>query len=145
MSELKYSLGVFAKGTNNYLAFSELAMIIPGDNWTSSEWLHSEWNENNKSRKLMQGVGEKKKFGFLTHPFYSSYWSKRFHQQNTIPTVIIQINVAGTVIRNHLSEVKVITPSAFPFPFNKESVLLFYTLEFQDSDISPIWSLNNPN
>jgi hypothetical protein len=144
MSKMKYKLEVFYSDTKQVRVSSDVERMAPemlplgNSNWTADNW-----DENFRSSKLIRAIGEKKKFGFFTpNDNTSDFWWHRYQNGKQIELLQLKVLGNGFTKKVHLYEAKVIPASMIPLPM-KGKWCVGYTLQFNDSDISDSWSLNN--
>ncbi len=144
MSKMKYKIEVYNSGSTQVRVSSEVERMAPGILSTSpNEWNTEKWDENFRSTKLIQAIGEQKKLGFVTTMnLTNQYWSKRFNNQDQIDMVMIKVIGDGFSKKVHLYDAKVIPLSQVPV-YMGNMICHGYTLQFNNSDVDSNWNLNN--
>ena len=145
MSKIKYKMQIFVSGSQQIRINSEVEMLVPGVfPGGKSDWKTDKWNENSRSTKLIQAIGDAQKLGFVTvFNTQNQFWQRRFIDKEQIEMVMIKVIGDGFSKIVHLFEVDVVLPSLFPYVINTYAFYFGYTLKFNDSDIDQNWSLSN--
>lgn len=137
MSKLKYKFVILH--TNSKSIRVEHELIYMGPYLSGKDHTTENWNEQSKSRNLIQSIVKQKSLAFMKlSDNHNTYYQNRLKNEDTIEMIKVLIMGDGFTKKIHLYDVVVVQPQ---FVANS---LQWVTFKFNDTDIDEDWSLHNP-